>query len=43
MCFAGRTVIASVATPIKKVGELDPDNIHVPGAFVDMLVQENMG
>jgi len=40
MCFASRTVIASVATPIKRAGELDPDNIHVPGAFVDMLVQE---
>ena len=40
MCFAGDIVIATVATPIKKAGELDPDKIMVPGAVVDYLVQE---
>lgn len=40
MCFAGKTVIASVATPIQKRGSLDPDKIMVPGAIVDYLVQE---
>lgn len=40
MCFAGETVIASIATPIKKKGEIDPDAIMVPGVVVDYLVQE---
>lgn len=39
MCFAGDIVIASVVTPIKKAGELDPDSIMVPGVLVDYLVQ----
>ena len=40
MCFAGETVIASVATPIKQKGEIDPDMVMVPGPIVDYLVQE---
>lgn len=40
MCFAGKTVIASVVNPIRKKGELDPDCIMVPGAIVDYLVQK---
>lgn len=40
MCFAGETVIASVATPIKQKGEIDPDAVMVPGPVVDYLVQE---
>lgn len=40
MCLAGETVIASIATPIKKKGEIDPDAIMVPGVVVDYLVQE---
>ena len=40
MCFAGKTVIASVVTPIQKRGSLDPDKIMVPGTIVDYLVQE---
>jgi len=39
MCFAGDIVIASVVKPIKKLGEMDPDSIMVPGALVDYLVQ----
>lgn len=39
MCFAGKTVIASVIRPIKKKGEIDPDAVMVPGAIVDYLVQ----
>lgn len=41
MCFAGEKVIASVATPIRKNGEIDPDAIMVPGVVVDYLVQED--
>lgn len=39
MCTAGDLVIASVAQPIKEMGELDPDSIMVPGTLVDILVQ----
>lgn len=39
MCFAGKTVIASVVQPIKENGEIDPDAVMVPGAIVDYLVQ----
>lgn len=40
MCFAGDIVIATVATPILKKGEIDPDAVMVPGVVVDYLVQE---
>ena len=40
MCFAAKTVVASVVQPIKKAGELDPDSIMVPGVVVDYLVQK---
>lgn len=39
MCFAGATVIASVVTPLKAKGELEPDRIMVPAPVVDYLVQ----
>ena len=39
MCFASDLVIASVATPIKELGEIDPDSIMVPGTLVDIIVQ----
>jgi acetate CoA/acetoacetate CoA-transferase alpha subunit len=39
MCFASDIVIASIVKPIKKIGEIDPDHIMVPGTLVDYLVQ----
>lgn len=39
MCFAGDIVVASVVKPIRKLGELDPDEIMVPGPIVDYIVQ----
>lgn len=39
MCFAGKLVIASVVKPIKKMGELEPDYIMVPGILINLLVQ----
>jgi len=40
MCYAADKCIASIATPIKKKGEIDPDHIMVQGPIVDYLVQE---
>lgn len=39
MCFASATVIASVVTPIKAKGTIDPDAVMVPGPVIDYLVQ----
>jgi len=39
--MAATLVIASVVKPISKIGELDPDHIRVPGALVDILVQQD--
>lgn len=39
--MAAGLVIASVVKPILKIGELDPDHIRVPGALVDILVQQD--
>jgi acetate CoA/acetoacetate CoA-transferase alpha subunit len=41
MATAADLVIASVVNPIVKKGELDPDHIMVPGALVDVLIQQN--
>jgi acetate CoA/acetoacetate CoA-transferase alpha subunit len=43
MCFAADLVIASVIKPIEPVGNLDPDEIMVPGAVVDILVPQKEG
>ena len=40
MAYASDIVIASVKTPIKKAGSLDPDKIMVPGVIVDYVVQQ---
>lgn len=40
MAYAADLVIASVVNPIEKAGELDPDEIMVPGVIVDVLVQQ---
>jgi len=40
MATAADLVIASVVQPIAKRGDLDPDDIMVPGALVDVLVQQ---
>jgi len=40
MCFASDIVIASVVKPIKKIGEIDPDDVMVPGILIDYLVQQ---
>ena len=42
MCTASDLVIASVVNPIVEMGELDPDEIMVPGTFVDVLVQREV-
>jgi 3-oxoacid CoA-transferase subunit A len=38
MATAGRTTVAEVEQ-IVEVGDLDPDNIHTPGIYVDRLVK----
>jgi len=40
MATAADLVIASVVQPIVKKGDLDPDQVMVPGALVDVLVQQ---
>lgn len=40
MCYAADLVIASVVNPIEPVGSIDPDEIIVPGAIVDILVPQ---
>ena len=37
MAKAGRITIAE-AEEIVKVGELDPENVHCPGIYVDRIV-----
>ena len=39
MAMAARITIAEVEDGIVPAGELDPDKIHVPGVYVDRLVQ----
>ena len=39
MAMAARVTIAEVEDGIVEPGELDPDKIHVPGVYVDRLVQ----
>ena len=39
MAMAARTTIVEVENDIVAVGELDPDQIHVPGVYVDRLVR----
>lgn len=41
MCTAADLVIVEVTNPIEPVGSLDPEQIHVPGMFVDVLVPMN--
>ena len=37
--MAARHVIVEVEEPIVEAGELDPDQIHTPGIYVERLVQ----
>jgi 3-oxoacid CoA-transferase subunit A len=37
--MAARITIVEVEHAIVPVGELDPDQIHVPGVYVDRLVR----
>ena len=39
MAMAARCTIVEVEEPIVEAGELDPDQIHTPGIYVDRLVQ----
>jgi 3-oxoacid CoA-transferase A subunit len=39
MAMAARTTIVEVENDIVAVGDLDPDQIHVPGVYVDRLVR----
>ena len=39
MAMAARTTIVEVEQPIVEAGELDPDQIHLPGVYVKRLVQ----
>ncbi|MGE4528830.1 MAG: CoA transferase subunit A [Rhodospirillaceae bacterium] len=41
MCTAADLVIVEVSKPIEPVGAIDPELIHVPGMFVDVLVPMN--
>lgn len=38
MCFAADLVIVQVTHPIEPVGSIDPEDIHVPGIVVDILI-----
>lgn len=38
MCKAAKVAIAEVEE-IVEIGELDPDQVHLPGIFVDRIVQ----
>ncbi len=38
MAVAGKTTIVEVEDPIVQPGDLDPDEIHTPGVYVDRLV-----
>jgi acetate CoA/acetoacetate CoA-transferase alpha subunit len=39
MCFAADLVIVEVNSPIEPAGSINPNDVHVPGAVVDILVQ----
>ena len=39
VAMAARITIVEVENDIVAVGELDPDQIHVPGVYVDRLVR----
>jgi acyl CoA:acetate/3-ketoacid CoA transferase alpha subunit len=39
MAMAARITVVEVEHDIVPVGELDPDQIHVPGVYVDRLVR----
>jgi 3-oxoadipate CoA-transferase alpha subunit len=39
MAMAARITVVEVENDIVAVGELDPDQIHVPGVYVDRLVR----
>ena len=39
MAMAAKTTIVEVENEILPVGELEPDNIHVPGIYVDRMVR----
>jgi 3-oxoacid CoA-transferase A subunit len=39
MAMAARVTIVEVEHAIVEVGEIDPDQVHVPGVYVDRLVQ----
>ncbi|MDA0735248.1 MAG: CoA transferase subunit A [Chloroflexi bacterium] len=38
MAMAARTTIVEVENSIVALGDLDPDNVHVPGVYVDRVV-----
>jgi acyl CoA:acetate/3-ketoacid CoA transferase alpha subunit len=39
MAMAARITIVEVESEIVEVGQLDPDQIHVPGVYVDRIVK----
>ena len=39
MAMAAATTLVEVENPIAAAGELDPDDIHLPGVYVDRLVE----
>ncbi len=39
MCFAADLVIVEVTCPIEPEGSIAPEDVHIPGAVVDILVQ----
>jgi 3-oxoadipate CoA-transferase alpha subunit len=39
MAMAATVTIVEVESEIVAVGEIDPDHVHVPGVYVDRLVQ----
>lgn len=39
MAMAAATTLVEVENPILAAGELDPDDIHLPGVYVDRLVE----
>lgn len=43
MCFAADLVIVEVNNPIEPVGSINPQDVHVPGVVVDILVQGKGG
>ncbi len=43
MAMAARNVIVEVEQPIVEAGEIDPDQVHVPGIYVSTLVRIPVG